>query len=160
MGIDKSGGGKSVARGGTPLRDAVALIAAMILFAWPAGAQEASAPFTADWLARARIAGADLPRNMTAAQIESGLAALAAQDVSVVEADSDLSWFMTDAEFEAWLELMRRYTAAAHRLGLKVVWYYPTLEVLSPHAGHGRPTMYQAHPTWVQRGLDGKPNVF
>jgi len=149
-----------VARGGTPLRGAAALIAAMIFFAWPAGAQEAPAPLTADWLARARIAGADLPRNMTAAQIESGLAALAAQDVSVVEADSDLSRFLTDAEFEAELDLMRRYTAAAHRLGLKVVWYYPTLEVLSPNAGRGRPTMYQAHPTWVQRGLDGKPNVF
>ena len=148
-----------MARGGTLLRGAAALIA-VIFLASPPAAQEAPAPLTAAWLGQARIAGADLPRNMTAAQIESSLAALAAQDVSVVEADSDLSWFMTDAEFEAGLELMRRYTAAAHRLGLKVVWYYPTLEVLSPDAGRGRPSMYQAHPTWVQRGLDGKPNVF
>ena len=54
---------------------------------------------------------------MTAAQIESGLAALAAQDVSVVEADSDLSRFLTDAavdhgfgwqhEVEYWLDVVR-----------------------------------------------------
>ena len=136
-----------------------AAVAALLSLAQLLFAQEA-APLTAAWLRQARIAGADLPNKMTAGQIDTSLAALAAQNVSVIEADSDLSRFMTDGEFDAKLDLMRRYSAAAHRLGLKVVWYYPVLEVLSPNAKRGRLSMYKAHQDWVQRGLDGKPNVF
>jgi hypothetical protein len=58
------------------------------------------------------------------------------------------------------ISLMRRYSEAAHRRGMRVVGYCPGLEFLSPHARHGRPSMYQGHPDWVQRGLDGRPNVF
>jgi hypothetical protein len=67
---------------------------------------------------------------------------------------------MTDKEFEKEVALMRRYSAAAHRLGLRVVWYYPVLEVLTANAARGGRSMARAHPTWVQRGLDGKANVF
>ena len=114
----------------------------------------------AAWLGQARIAGAELFSEMTADEIAKNISALADQNVSVIEADSDLSRFLTDKEFDAEIDLMRRYSEAAHRKAMKVVWYYPVLEVLTPNAKRGARSMYQAHPTWVQRGLDGKPNIF
>ncbi len=113
-----------------------------------------------EWLRLARVAGAQLFSEMTAREIEKSVSALSAQHVSVIEADSDLSRWLTDSEFERDLALMRRYTEAAHRKGMQVVWYTPTLEVLSPQARQGKRSMYQMQPDWVQRGLDGKPNVF
>ncbi len=115
---------------------------------------------TAAWLAQARVAGARLFAEMSASAIEKNLAALVAQNVSVVEADSNFSGFLTDEEFETEIRFMRRYTDAAHRLGLRVVWYVSTLEVLSAKSPRGRPTISQAHPDWVQQGLNGKPNVY
>jgi hypothetical protein len=55
---------------------------------------------------------------------------------------------------------MRQYVRTAHRLGLKVVWYVATLEVLSVQAERGDNIVSKAHPDWLQRGLDGKPNVY
>ena len=55
---------------------------------------------------------------------------------------------------------MRRFTKTAHRFGLKVAWYSPVLEVLSPNATNGGRSMYRDHPSWVQTGLNGEPNVF
>lgn len=115
---------------------------------------------TAAWLRQARVAGAKLSTDMSAGTIERDLAALAAQNVSVVEADSNLSDFLTEAEFEAELRFMRQYVRTAHRLGLKVVWYVSTLEVLSAKATRGDKTVSELHPDWLQRGLDGKPNVY
>jgi hypothetical protein len=122
-------------------------------------AQDASAA-PAPWLGQARIAGADLHSRMTADDIAQNLKTLVEQNVSVIEADSDLSRFLTDAELETELDFMRRYSSAAHELGLRVVWYCPVLEVLSQNAKRGAPSMYRTHPDWVQRGVDGKPNVF
>ena len=123
-------------------------------------AAEETPPLAASWLAQARIGGARLFAEMTASAIERNLAALVAQNVSVVEADSNFSGFLTDEEFENEIRFMRRYTSAAHRLGLRVVWYVSTLEVLSAKSPRGRPTISQAHPDWVQHGLNGKPNIY
>jgi hypothetical protein len=122
----------------------------------------------ASWIAHARIAGAELFAEMTPDEIAENLSALADQNVSVIEADSSLSRLLTDREFNGEIALMRRYCEAAHRLGMKVVWYYPTLEVLSsnvqetlnPNITLRKRLMSEMHPTWLQRGLNGKPNVF
>jgi hypothetical protein len=113
-----------------------------------------------DWLKDARIAGAELFSEMTAGEIAKNVKALADQNVTVIEGDSDLSRLLTETEFEKELSLMRRYSEAAHQMGMKVVWYYPALEVLTPNAKATKLSMYQTHPDWVQRGLDGRPNVF
>jgi glycosyl hydrolase family 42 (putative beta-galactosidase) len=135
----------------------VAVVAALSSFAGVALAEEALVP---GWLGRARIGGAELFSEMTAAEIAKSVAMLADQNVSVIEGDSDLSRLLTDKEFDAELGLMRRYSEAAHQRNMKVVWYYPALEVLTPNAKHGNKSMFQTHPDWVQRGIDGKPNVF
>ena len=134
-------------------------VASLPICGYPSFGEETS-PVTADWLGQARIAGAELFAEMTAGEIARNLSALNKQNVSVIEANSDLSRSLTDKEFQAEIDLMRRYTQAAHRLGMRVVWYYPALEVLTPNAKRGNRSMYQMHPTWVQQGLDGKPNVF
>jgi hypothetical protein len=124
-----------------------------------APAQDAQ-PSVPAWLGQARIAGAELFSEMTAAEIAKSVSALADQNVTVIEGDSDLSRLLTDKEFDAEIDLMRRYSEAAHRSGMKVVWYYPTFEVLTPNAKRGVKSMAQLHPDWLQRGLDGKPNMF
>src|SRR5262249_37435002 len=125
----------------------------------PALAQEPTA-VAAPWLARARVAGSEVHAEMSDSEIMQNLSIFADQKVSVIEADSDLSRLLTDKQFEAEIALMRRYCGMAHQLGIKVVWYYPTLEVLSPNVTRGMPSMAGTHWTWVQRGLDGTPNVF
>jgi Beta-galactosidase trimerisation domain len=121
---------------------------------------EDTSQLAAPWMRHARVAGAELFAQMTAVEIEKNLAALEAQNVSVIEADSDLSRFLTNDQFQAELALMRRYVEAAHRRGMRVVWYYPTLEILSPNARNNKRSVSQLFPTWLQRGLDGEPNIF
>ena len=142
-----------------PARLAAIASAYFFFCAFPSLAEEPT-PMKAAWLGQARIAGAELFSEMTADEIAKNISALADQNVSVIEANSDLSRFLTDKEFDAEIDLMRRYSEAAHRKAMKVVWYYPVLEVLTPNAKRGARSMYQAHRTWVQRGLDGKPNIF
>jgi hypothetical protein len=115
---------------------------------------------TAEWLSTARIGGAELFSEMTESEIVKVVDQLHAEHVSVIEADSDLSRYLTDVEFDAEVALARRFTEIAHRKGMRVVWYYPALEVLSPKARQGGKSMRRDHPSWVQVGIDGKPNVF
>jgi hypothetical protein len=116
-------------------------------------------PATAAWLINARIGGAEVYADMTDEDIEQQVADLESQKVSVIEADSDFSRNLTEREFDVEIDVVRRYTEAVHKRGLKVVWYYPTLEVLSPDAKR-RGSMFKSHPDWVQRGINGEPNVF
>jgi glycosyl hydrolase family 42 (putative beta-galactosidase) len=135
----------------------LAAVSAVSSWSTAAPAEEALVPA---WLGRARIGGAELFWEMTAAEIAKSVSTLADQNVSVIEGDSDLSRLLTDKEFDAELGLMRRYSEAAHQRNIKVVWYYPALEVLTPNAKRGNKSMFQTHPDWVQRGIDGKANVF
>lgn len=83
------------------------------------------------WAKTAKLGGAAVWAGMTTAEVDQLLANLQAQKVSVIEADSDLSNYLTDAQFEQELALMRRFATAAHKRGLRVVWYYPCLEVVT-----------------------------
>lgn len=114
----------------------------------------------AGWAKHARLGGVAAWVGMEPAEMSSALDARVAEKVTVIEADSDLSNYLTDAEFAEELALMRQFAAAAHARGLKVVWYYPSLEVLTPNGVNLAHTMYKDHPDWVQLGLDGTPNVF
>lgn len=97
---------------------------------------------------------------MTQTQVNNVINKMVAQNVSVIEADSNLSNYMTDAEFDQELALMRQFATAAHAKGISVGWYYPTLEVLTENGANIAHTMFKDHPDWVQIGLDGTPNVF
>jgi uncharacterized lipoprotein YddW (UPF0748 family) len=113
-----------------------------------------------EWMGKARIAGAEVFAGMPDAEVAVILDRLVAQNVSVVEADSDLSHYLTDKELANELSFIESFVRAAHQRGLRVVWYYPVLEVLSKGAKAGGRSMYRDHPDWVQQGLGHKSSVF
>jgi hypothetical protein len=114
------------------------------------------------WVRTARIGGAAVWVDMTDAEMNTLLNKLAAQHVSVIEADSDLSNYLTDAEFDQELALIKNFAqkAHAHAAQFKVVWYYPTLEALTANAASTPNTMAKNHPDWLQYGIDGTQNSF
>ncbi|MCI5195498.1 MAG: PKD domain-containing protein [Candidatus Electrothrix sp. AW5] len=112
------------------------------------------------WAKTAKIGGAAVFTGMTPQEMDQILSDMVAQKVTVIEADSDLSNYLTDAQFEQELTLMRNFSDEAHKRGLRVIWYYPSLEVVTVNGKNMDKTMAKEHPDWVQIGLDGTPNVF
>ena len=112
------------------------------------------------WGKAVRVVGSALFVGMEPQEIDQVLSDMIAQNVSVIEADSNLSNYLTESQFKQELAFMSEFTTAAHAWGLKVVWYYPSLEVITPNGNNLPNTMYKDHPDWVQLGLNGTPNVF
>jgi hypothetical protein len=119
-------------------------------------------PMKADWVRTATVGGASMFREARRLEIEAILNPLVDQGVSVVEADSDLSLYLSDEEFEQELTLIQATSELAHIRGMKVVWYYPTLEVITKNGRIEESSMFKDYPEWVQRsiGVDNEPNVF
>ena len=113
-----------------------------------------------DWVWEARIGGTSVDYRMSDIEIDYLLRKRKAQNVSVLELDSRLSDYLTDEEFDQEVYFLDRVAKKAHELDMKAVIYYPSLEVLSYDADTSESTMFKDHPDWVQRGLDGTPNVF
>ncbi len=130
------------------------------LFNLTSTAQAAEPAAFGSWAKTAKLGGAALFAGMTPQEMDLVISNMVAQKVTVIEADSDLSNYLTDAQFEQELVLMRSFTAAAHSRGMRVVWYYPALEVVTVNGKNIAQTMAKEHPDWVQLGLDGTPNVF
>lgn len=115
-----------------------------------------------DWARYARLADgtfdddADPQRDMLPV-----VSALKAQNVSVIELDTVLSNWLTDQQFTAHMAKVKGFADLAHTAGIRVVMYYPSLELISP-GGEKGPSFYKnsSGKDWVQRGLDGRPNVF
>ncbi|WP_181389675.1 Ig-like domain-containing protein [Leucothrix pacifica] len=112
------------------------------------------------WAKTAKVGGAALYVGISTAELEQVLDDMVAQNVTVVEADSDLSNYQSDAQFELELALMRQVADASHKRGLRVVWYIPALEMITINGANIPNTMAKDHPDWVQLGLDGQQNVF
>ncbi|WP_406340968.1 beta-galactosidase trimerization domain-containing protein [Streptomyces sp. NBC_00648] len=89
------------------------------------------------------------------------IAGLKAQNVSVIEVDTILSNWLTDQQFTEHMGKVRSFVQLAHAAGIRVVMYYPSMELISA-GGEKGPSFYKNSDgkDWVQRGLDGKPNVF
>src|SRR5262249_30999314 len=84
---------------------------------------------------------------------------LKAENVTVIEVDTNLSEYLTDEEFEQSIVEASQFNRLVHGAGLRVVWYYPSLEV-STRGGEEGPSFYKTYPDWVQISVDGEPNVF
>ena len=108
----------------------------------------------ADWMRVARIAGAALDVEDDESEWVGILDEAVRRHVSVIEADSSLSDYQDDARFARELGMMRRFAQLAHDRNLKVVWYFPSLEVITPGGETAQHSMYKDHPDWVQLGLD------
>ncbi|MCK5919171.1 MAG: tandem-95 repeat protein, partial [Cocleimonas sp.] len=112
------------------------------------------------WAKTAKIGGAAIYTGMTSTEMNQILDNMISQHVTVIEADSDLSNYQSDAKFELELVLIRKFTDAAHQRGLRVVWYIPALEVITMNGKNINKTMAKDHPDWLQIGLTGQENVF
>ena len=120
---------------------------------------------TDDWLKAGRIAGTYIYNAMSQEDLAALLDQRAAENVSIVELDSRLSYYLNDAEFGAEVSFLDLAAQEANARGMKAVIYYPTFEVLTANAIDengviAASTMAKDHPDWVQQGIDGTPNVF
>ncbi len=112
------------------------------------------------WMAQARIAGVDFS-DFLEMDLDEALNAVVRTGASVIEGDSVLSEYLTDDQFERFAREIHDVSNAAHERNLKIVWYYPSLEVITAGGESlGVRSMFKDHPDWVQISLDRKPNVF
>eukprot|EP00121_Abeoforma_whisleri_P006664 Awhi_evm1s6068 len=83
---------------------------------------------------------------------------------SVIEVDSGLSIYHTDAEFVTQIAFLNSLSEYAEQQGLKTVIYIPTLETNVPGGcNNEQPTaisMALTKPKWLQIDLEGKLNFF
>lgn len=113
-----------------------------------------------EWSRHARIANAvGLGGRPEEPEMRYIIASLKEQHVTVAETDTVLSDWLTDEEFAEVMAAARHWNQLARAAGLRVVWYYPSLEILSPDAEDG-PSFFKEHPDWAQISLKGEPNVF
>ncbi|WP_394847109.1 beta-galactosidase trimerization domain-containing protein [Pendulispora brunnea] len=112
------------------------------------------------WLRDARTAGFEVAVDAKPWELREQLDVLAASGVNVVEADSDLSAYLTDSQFDEQLAVLDLVAYGCHLRGMRCVAYYPTLEVLSAEAATAEHVMSKEHPDWMQISIDGKPNMF
>jgi hypothetical protein len=136
---------------------ALALAVALAACTTPVWEIPKADPPPADWMRVARVAGAAVDVQDDEAEWALLLDEAVARHASVIEADSSLSDYQDDARFDTELAGMRRFAKMCHDRNLKVVWYFPSLEVITPGGEAGEHSMYKDHPDWVQQGLDETP---
>jgi hypothetical protein len=112
-----------------------------------------------DWPRTARLGAADLEVGMSDADVFAILKDRQSENVSAVVLDGGLSEHQSAAQFAGSVRFLHRAAEMAHRLGMRAVVYYPSLEVLTRDAATARTTMAREHPDWLQEGLGGQPNV-
>ena len=112
------------------------------------------------WLYSGRIAGTYIYNSISDADLVTLLDQRAAENASILELDSRLSYYLTDAEFDTEVAFLDRAAKLANDRGMQTVIYYPTLEVLTTDGVTAASTMAKDHPDWVQQGIDGTANVF
>lgn len=129
----------------------------MAACALPAGATEYP-----DWLAECRIYGLPVAGVKVDPEWLNGELDLAiSMGADVIEADSRLSDYLTDEQYETEMTRISETNRIIHERGLKVVWYFPAIEVITPYGrkrdtGRFQPSsMFRKHPDWVQRSFEG-----
>jgi len=120
---------------------------------------------TESWLYSGRIGGTYIYNQMSQADLTALLDERAAQNVSILELDSQLSYYLTDQEFDQEVAFLDQAAILAADRGMRSVIYYPSFEVLTKNAidNNGNiaaSTFAKDHPDWVQEGIDGTKNVF
>ncbi len=108
-----------------------------------------------DWLAEARVYGLSVKElKLDPVQMEIDLNSAVQAGANVIEADSRLSDYISEEDFVTELQLIRDTTEYIHKRGLKVVWYIPSLEVITPNGRHRKDSFARVHPDWVQLSFD------
>ena len=113
-----------------------------------------------DWLTTGTLGNADIYSGISNAEMDVEIAAQKARNVSVLELDTSLSYYLNDTEFDAEVLTIDTASKKAHAQGLKTVIYYPAMEVLTRNGVNLPNSMFKDHPEWIQQGINGDPNVF
>ena len=114
----------------------------------------------AEWARLARLGGFDADPLMSDQEVLALMSTREAEKVSVLEVDSGLSFYMNDQKFQEQVNFLDRVATMAHERSMRAVVYYPSLEVTTQNGETIAQTMYKEHPEWIQKGIDGTPNVF
>ena len=130
------------------------------LFSFAILPSASSASSIADWARFARPAGFDVDVEMTDQEIKALIDTRKSENVSVLEIDSSLSGYLNETQFQAQLNFLGRVASFAKDKNIQSVVYYPSLEVITENGENKTHTMFKDHPEWVQKGIDGTPNVF
>lgn len=110
-----------------------------------------------DWMVEARIFGLPITGvKVDLVSLGMDLDSAVLQGANVIEADSRLSDYISDQEFEKELRLIEDSTTLIHERGMKVVWYIPSLEVITPNGRLREDTIAKQHPDWLQLAFDRK----
>ncbi|HHJ40382.1 MAG: hypothetical protein AXA67_05995 [Methylothermaceae bacteria B42] len=126
----------------------------------PNGTQSSLSPTIADWAKLARIGGFDADPEMSDQEVADLMTVRKNENVSVLEVDSGLSNYLNETQFQIQLNFLTKVANMAHDRNMRAVVYYPSLEVTTPNGENLAHTMYKDHPDWIQKGIDGSPNVF
>ena len=86
------------------------------------------------WLYSGRIGGTYIYNAMSDADLAALLDQRAAENVSILELDSRLSYYLNDQEFATEVAFLDEAAEQANARGMKAVIYYPTFEVLTANA--------------------------
>lgn len=76
----------------------------------------------------------DVYDDTLSAEVTTALTAVQNQNVTVAEADISLSFNLNDTAFASLLDVASTSATAGAALGMKQVWYYPSLEIITDHA--------------------------
>ncbi len=108
-----------------------------------------------DWLAEARIYGLAITGfRVDPVTLGVELDSALAQGANVIEADSRLSDYLPDKEFALELQRVKETARLVHERGMKVVWYIPSLKVITPNGRLRSKTIARQHPDWLQLSFD------
>lgn len=108
-----------------------------------------------DWIVEARIGGLSISSDLSQYQLKIELARLIKQGVTVIEADSRLSDYLSDWSYNKEMQHIKWITETIHQYGLKVVWYIPALEVITPNGVIRQDSFARVHTDWLQVSFDG-----
>lgn len=110
-----------------------------------------------DWIAEARVYGLSIKGlKVDPVQMEIDLDRVVEQGANVIEADSRLSDYLSEEDFAVELQLIKETTEHIHERGLKVVWYIPSLEMITPNGRIRKDSFARIHPDWAQLSFDGE----
>ena len=113
------------------------IIAPIVFLQVSANAGQPASPFDSspipDWVRMATIGGFDAWVEMENHEIDALISLRTNENVSVLEVDSGLSNYLTDAEFQTQVNFLTNVANRSHAAGLKAVVYYPSLEVTPPN---------------------------
>ncbi|MCK5831016.1 MAG: hypothetical protein KAH20_12025 [Methylococcales bacterium] len=109
-----------------------------------------------DWIAEARIGGLSISRRLSQYQLKKEITRFIKQGVTVIEAQSRLSDYLSNSEYSKEMQHIKEITETVHQQGLKIIWCIPALEVITANGVTRQDSFARLHEDWLQVSFDRK----